>query len=116
MQNINLFNKYSLSAPCDGLYKADSILGIGDIKKKSIPVKLSIYISLSSASQVALVIKSPSANAGDVRDVGSVSGLGRSPGGGNGNPLQCSFLEKLHGQGTWWSTVHRVAKSQTRLK
>ena len=49
-------------------------------------------------SQVVLVVKSPPANAGDTRDPGSVPGLGRSPGGGHGNPLQYSCLENLHGQ------------------
>ena len=49
-------------------------------------------------SQVALVVKNPPANAGNVRDSGSIPGLGRSPGGGPGNPLQCSSLENLHGQ------------------
>ena len=44
------------------------------------------------------VLKNPSANAGDTRDVGSIPGLGRSPGVGNGNPLQYSCLENLHGQ------------------
>ena len=45
------------------------------------------------ASQVALVIKNPSANSGDIRVTGSIPGLGRSPGGGHGNPLQYSCLE-----------------------
>ena len=43
-------------------------------------------------------------------------GLGRSPGGGNGNPLQYSCLENPMDRGAWWATVHRVAKSQTQLK
>ena len=50
------------------------------------------------ASQVALVVKNPPANAGDVRDLGSIPGLGRPPGGGHGNPLQYSCLENPHGQ------------------
>ena len=45
------------------------------------------------ASQVALVVKNPPATAGDVRDTGSIPGLGRSPGEGNGNPLQYSCLQ-----------------------
>ena len=49
------------------------------------------------ASQEALVVKNLSINAGDVRDTGSIPGLGRSPGGGHGNPLQYSFLENPHG-------------------
>ena len=50
------------------------------------------------ASQVALVVKNPSANAGDIRNAGLIPGLGRSPGGGHGNMLQYSCLEKTHGQ------------------
>ena len=45
------------------------------------------------AFQVELVLKNSPANAGDVRDLGLILGLGRSPGGGKGNPLQCSWLE-----------------------
>ena len=55
------------------------------------------------------------ANAGDVRDSGSVLGLGRSPGGGHGNPLQCSSLENPMDRGAWWATVHGVTKGQTQL-
>ena len=51
------------------------------------------------ASQVALVVKNPPAKAGDIRDVGSVPGLGRSPGGGHDNPLQYSCLENPMGRG-----------------
>ena len=50
------------------------------------------------------------ANAGDVRDSGSIPGSGRSPGGGHGNPLQCSCLENPMDRGAWRVTVHRVAK------
>ena len=50
------------------------------------------------ASQVALVVKNPSANAGDLRDAGSIPGLGRSSGGGDGNPLQHSCLENPYEQ------------------
>ena len=50
------------------------------------------------ASQVVLVIKNLPANAGDIRDVGLIPGLGRSPGGGLGNPSQYSCLENPHGQ------------------
>ena len=68
------------------------------------------------ASQVALVWKNSPANAGDIRDVGMIPGLGRSPGGGHGNPLQYSCLENPTDRGAWSATVHRVAKRQTRLK
>ena len=50
-----------------------------------------------------------------VGDVGSVPGLGRSPGGGNGNPHQYSCLENSMDRGGWWATVHGVAKSQKQL-
>ena len=65
--------------------------------------------------QVALVEKNLPANAdgGDVRVVRSVPGLGRSPGGRNGNPLKYSCLENPMDRGAWWATVHRVAKSRT---
>ena len=54
------------------------------------------------ASQVVLVVKNPSANAGDVRDVGSIPRLGRSPGGGHGTQLQYSCLENLMDREAWW--------------
>ena len=62
---------------------------------------------------MALVVKNPPANAGDIRDVGSVPGQGRSPGEGNGYPLQCSCLENLRDRGAWLAPVHRVSKSDT---
>ena len=58
----------------------------------------------------------PIANAGDARDKGSVSGLGRSLGGGHGNSLLYSCLENLMDRGVWWAIVHGVAKSWTQLK
>ena len=62
------------------------------------------------------MVKGPAANAGDVRDTGSISGSGRSPGGGNGLPLQQSCLENHTDSGSWWATVRGVAKSWTGLK
>ena len=53
------------------------------------------------------------ANAGDIRDVGLISGSGRSTGGGHGNPLQYFCLENPTDRGVWRVTVHGVAKSQT---
>ena len=64
-------------------------------------------------SKVVLVVKKQSANAGDVRDVGSIPGLGRSPGGGHGNPLQYSCLENPMDREAWRVTVHGVAQSHT---
>ena len=72
--------------------------------------------TLLGASQKALVVKNLPANAGDVRDVDSTPGLGRSPGGGHDNPLQYSCLENPMDRGAWRALVHRVAKSKTQLK
>ena len=55
------------------------------------------------------------ASAYNAGDLGSILGSGRSPGEGNGNPLQYSCLENSMDGGTWWATVHGVAKSRTRL-
>ena len=57
----------------------------------------------------------PPANAEDSRDVGSVPGLGRSPGGGNGNPLQYSCLKNPMARGAWWATDRGATKGRTRL-
>ena len=65
---------------------------------------------------MALVVKNPPANAGDIRGVGSIPGSGRSPGGRNGNPLQYSSLENSVDRGAWQATAPGVAKSRTRLK
>ena len=59
------------------------------------------------------MVKNLPASVGDVKDVGSIPGLGRSPGGGNGNPVQYSCLENHKDRGTWQATVHRVAMSRT---
>ena len=66
-------------------------------------------------SQVVRVVKNLPANAGDAKDVGSIPGWGRSPAVGNGNSLQYYCLENSMDGGTWWATVHRVTKNQTRL-
>ena len=63
-----------------------------------------------------LVVKNPSTNAGDVRDVDSIPGSERSPGGGHSNPFQYSCLENPMDRRAWWAIVYRVAKSQTPLK
>ena len=57
---------------------------------------------------MALVVKSLPANAGDIRDMGSITGSGRSPGGGHGNPLQYSCLEHPMDRGAWWTIVHKL--------
>ena len=58
--------------------------------------------------------KESAGNTGDTGDAGLISGSGRSPEVGNGNPLQYSFLEKLTDRGAWQATVHGVQKNQTR--
>ena len=65
--------------------------------------------------QVVLVVKILPASAGDIRDAG-IPGLGRSPGKGYHNPLQCSCLKNPMDRGAWQAMVHRVPKSQTRVK
>ena len=66
-------------------------------------------------SYVALVVKKPSASAGDIRDLGLIPGWGRSPGGGHDNPLQYSCLENPMDRGAWWAIVHGLTKNQTQL-
>ena len=61
------------------------------------------------------VVKNLPANAEVAGDLGSVPGLERCPGGGNGNPLQFSCMENPMDRGAWWATVHGVIKSQTLL-
>ena len=62
-----------------------------------------------------LVVKNPPDNAGDIRDVGSIPGLGRSPGGGTGNPLQYSCLRNPMDEGAWWATVHGGSQTSWTL-
>ena len=61
------------------------------------------------------MVKNPPANAEDTRDEGSIPGLGRSPGEGNGSPLQYSYLENPMDRGAWQATVRGVTKSQEQL-
>ena len=65
---------------------------------------------------MVLVVKGPPANSGDIRGMDSIPGLGRSPGGGHGNPLQSSCLENPKDRGAWWATARGVIKSQIWLK
>ena len=62
------------------------------------------------------VVKNPPANEEDSRDVGLVPRLGRSPGGGNGNPIQHACLENSMDRGAWWARVHRVVKCWIGMK
>ena len=65
------------------------------------------------ASQAVLVVKNLPVNVGDIRDVGSIPRSGRSPGEGNGSPLQYSCLENPMDRGASWATVHSVTESDT---
>ena len=69
--------------------------------------------TMKKMKQVALVVKNPPANTGDIRDAGLIPGSERSPGGRHGNPLQYSCLENPMDSGAWQATVHGVTKSQT---
>ena len=79
--------------------------------------KKEIIISFNSKSGFlgGSAVKNPPANAGDTRDAVSIPGSGRSPGEGNGNPLQYSCLENPLDTGAWWVTVHGVTKRLTWL-
>ena len=75
------------------------------------PIKLILKSkpkNVNRASQIALVVKNLLANAGDA---GLIPGLGRSPGGGQGNPFEYSCLENRRDKGAWQATVHSAAKS-----
>ena len=87
--------------------------------KQTIALQLScgcVKISRSWVSQMVLVVKNMSVNAGGIRNTDLNPESGRCPGGGHGNPLQYSCLENPMDRGAWQATVHRVAKSQTQLK
>ena len=75
-------------------------------------VSCAAYLKASNQVPGGPEVKASACNAGDL---GSISGLGRSLGEGNGNPLQYSCLKDPMDRGAWWATVHGVAKSQTRL-
>ena len=66
-------------------------------------------------SQVALLVKNPPANEGDIRYMGSILESGISPGGGHGNPLQDFCLKNLMDRGAWKATVYRVAESDAYM-
>ena len=67
------------------------------------------------ASHIAQLLKNPPGNAGEARNAGLIPGSGRSPGVGNGNPLQYSCLQNSLDRGAWWATVHEVTKSWKEL-
>ena len=84
-----------------------------------VEINRDLFISSSSvfkASQLVQLVKNLPANAGDARDVGSIPGLGRSSGGGHGNPFQDPCMENPMKRGAWQTTVYGIAKSWTWLK
>ena len=70
-------------------------------------------VTYMEAPQVALVVKNPTINGGDTRDLCLIPGSGRSPGRGHGNPLQYACLENPMDRRAYWVPVHKVAKNQT---
>ena len=85
----------------------------GNMTKKRNQDFICEYIIRVLGFPSGLVVKNPPANAGDLRDVDSITWSGRSPGGWHGNPLQYSCLENLTDRGTWWVTVHGVTQRLT---
>ena len=73
-------------------------------------LRVGCLLAVDGVSQVALVVKNPLANAGDIRNVGSKPGLGRFPGGNHGSPLQYSRLENPVEEAWSWAMGHKVAK------
>ena len=73
-------------------------------------------ISVERVIKLVPVVKNPPDNAGDGGDAGLISGSGRSPGGGHGNPIQYCCPENPMDRGAYWAKVHGVTKSWTRLR
>ena len=104
------WRRYSASLSCLPPSESSPFRVVPGTQAKALNFKTS---PMEKASQVTLVVKNLPANAGDLRDVRSISGSGRSPEGGHGNPLQYSYLENPMDKGAWQATVYEVAKSQT---
>ena len=113
------FNKFLLNTYCV-LGAGDTVTGVGTMPARWHSGKGDRQTSKPIRRQFrgfpgGSVVKNLPANAEDAGAVGLVPGSGKSPGGGNGNPLQYSCLENSMDGGAWWATLHRVTKSQTRL-
>ena len=111
-----------LGSPCNWINLL-CFLGIGITHVSSHSISLPPWkpwfwfqYTLKWASQLTPVVKNLPTNTGDITDVSSIPGSGRSPGGGHGNPLQCSCLEHPMEWRAWRATVNRVTKSCTQLK
>ena len=95
------------------LLYVNSIQGLGIYllyRKQKVQLCMCVCV-WGGASQVALVVKNPSANSGDIRDVDSIPRSGRFPGSRHGNPLQCSCLDNPVDRGVWQVMVHGVTES-----
>ena len=90
-----------------------SLLSLRNGRLSSLPKVKIFYWSCSLYILNNSVGKESACSEGDTGDVGSIRGLGRSPGGANNNPLQYSCLKNPMDRGTWRATVHKVTKSQT---
>ena len=73
--------------------------------------KINIYVYTNTGFPGGTVVKNSPVNAGNAGDADLIPGLGTSPGGGHGNPLQYFCWENFMDRGAWWATVHGVAKS-----
>ena len=105
-----------ISSPCLFNFYAEYIMRNAGLDEVQAGIKIARRninnLRYADDSLVAQRLKASASNTGDL---GSIPGLGRSPGEGNGNPLRYSCLENLMDGGAWWATVHGVAKSWTRL-
>ena len=121
LKTINSYQNFQFKFNTTALSISIFVIPFSDSEKpySYFPQMLTFFISPSVFSWSGFpggpVVKNPPANAGAEGDLGLIPGCGRSPGGGNGNPLQYSCLENPMGRGAWWATVHGVAESWTRL-
>ena len=99
-------------------YTEENVLML-DIRNLNQPSKphhsMDLMRPIYQASLIAQLVKNPPANAADTGDMGSIPGLGRSPGVGSVNLLQYSCLGNPMDRGAWWARVHGVAKSRIQL-
>ena len=102
--------------PVEAILKLDGHWSSNLSYQVSVVTELEVSIEKCGASWVAPVLKNPPAKAGDKRDAGLIYVSERSPGEGHGNLLQYSCLENSMDREAWQATVHKVTKSQTRLK
>ena len=110
-RSCQIYYREQQGSPQSAPYKMPSLVRsfyLFGFPQEQTPPETRIWVQVVylETSQVVLVVKTPPANSGDITDLGSIPGLGRSPGGGHGNPLQYSWVENLMDRGAWWATVH----------